>query len=358
MYVGLWAALGVVSLGYMGAAALTVTPGPATDPHPILVENSAIPTRESQPPSAGIDATLQQRLADKRRSLAEVVDELQAPTQHTPQAPRLAEAPEPDDRLGSGNQNGPGVLASKAVRTTTIAGLQRPSPSVNGADTVASTASEAPLGVSILNGAPGASIAAEATAVAKTQADQAVRILQSPAAAVQLARNAGSPVERKVPPLTTGSIKPPPLPIRGPARPKLKPAAIAAKIRPTTAPTPTGFGATNVARAEPARRVAAATPPAARRLGANESPAMGVRLSVAPSIDGLRLQWTLLRERHGTYLGGLSARYIQTSRNGAPANYELVAGPLSGAVQALELCQDVSRSGTRCVVGDFVGNAL
>ncbi|MEO1282094.1 MAG: hypothetical protein AAFV69_10195 [Pseudomonadota bacterium] len=345
-YVALWAMLGLVSTGYIGVATLSATSTPPQPTGPILVERSgpeASNTSTSRQSVAGIDAALKQRLAEKRRSLAQVVDELQRPAdtesnkvEPSAQQQKLAG----QLRDGAAQQNGPGILASKTVRTTTVAGLVKRHTS-GGATPPLKPA--APVGVSIINGTKPTTVT-------------------TPAAAVQLAQKVAAPVARKTAPIITGSIKPPPLPIRGPKRPKLRQtvsAPVAARVakpaKRAAKPTSTnGFGTAQVARAQPATPTAQPS----RRLGADQAPRMGVRLAVAPSVDGLRLQWTLLRERHGRYLGALSPRYIQTSRNGAPASYELVAGPVAGAIQALELCQDVSRHGTRCVIGDFVGNAL
>lgn len=177
-----------------------------------------------------------------------------------------------------------------------------------------------------------------------------------------------------MPPLTTGSIvKPPPLPGRLPEPIRRRLAAVAREkaARAEAERLARQRAAAERARAEAAaakrvipsfetaavRRAPAQSPPAAP-LSPATPPQMGVRLSKAETIDALRLQWTLLRAKYYRHLKGLNARYIRSASSPGTQHFVLVAGPVAGAMQALELCQDVSTSGTPCVVGDFVGNAL
>ncbi|MCB1521735.1 MAG: hypothetical protein KDJ37_14330 [Hyphomicrobiaceae bacterium] len=83
---------------------------------------------------------------------------------------------------------------------------------------------------------------------------------------------------------------------------------------------------------------------------------IGVRLTSGPSIDALRLSWSLLTQRYGNELGGLEPRYVA---GGSPASpFALIAGPLPNGAAALAVCAKLAESAVPCKVGGFTGNAL
>jgi hypothetical protein len=84
---------------------------------------------------------------------------------------------------------------------------------------------------------------------------------------------------------------------------------------------------------------------------------VGVQIATGPSVDSLRLSWTLLAERHGDSLRGLEPRYV-TGPPGPGQTYDLIAGPLASAEEARKLCQDLAQKATPCIVSRFTGDAL
>lgn len=94
----------------------------------------------------------------------------------------------------------------------------------------------------------------------------------------------------------------------------------------------------------------AATPPAS-------SGQIGVQIATGPSVDSLRLSWTLLNERHGTTLRALEPRYT-TDMSGSERSYDLIVGPVASIDEARRLCQELALKATPCTVSRFTGDAL
>jgi hypothetical protein len=86
-------------------------------------------------------------------------------------------------------------------------------------------------------------------------------------------------------------------------------------------------------------------------------PLIGVQIATGPSVDSLRLSWTLLNERHGDTLRALEPRYT-TDSSGAEQTYDLVVGPVASVDEARRLCQELALKATPCSVGRFTGDAL
>jgi len=86
-------------------------------------------------------------------------------------------------------------------------------------------------------------------------------------------------------------------------------------------------------------------------------PLIGVQIATGPSVDSLRLSWTLLNERHGDTLRALEPRYT-TDASGAEQTYDLVVGPVASVDEARRLCQELALKATPCSVGRFTGDAL
>jgi SPOR domain len=83
--------------------------------------------------------------------------------------------------------------------------------------------------------------------------------------------------------------------------------------------------------------------------------AFAVQLAAGPSLDALRLSWSLLRERHGPALGSLQARYLPPRAEGGP--YRLLAGPLPTKADADKVCADL-RPKNGCYSTAYVGEPL
>jgi hypothetical protein len=97
--------------------------------------------------------------------------------------------------------------------------------------------------------------------------------------------------------------------------------------------------------------------PAALPPAPNVSKLVGVQIATGPSVDSLRLSWTLLNERHGQSFRSLEPRYT-TDVSGAEQTFDLVVGPLANADEARKLCQELAMKATPCTVARFTGDAL
>lgn len=95
----------------------------------------------------------------------------------------------------------------------------------------------------------------------------------------------------------------------------------------------------------------------AETAAANVGTQLGLQIATGPSVDSLRLSWTLLKERHGAGLNGLQPRYT-TDMSGSEQTYDLVVGPVASADEARRLCHELSLKGTPCSMGRFTGDAL
>lgn len=96
----------------------------------------------------------------------------------------------------------------------------------------------------------------------------------------------------------------------------------------------------------------ATPPPAAAHTGS-----VGVQIATGPSVDSLRLSWTLLNERHGDTLRAFQPRYA-TDPSGPDQSYDLIVGPVASVDEARRLCQELSLRATPCSVTRFTGDAL
>lgn len=86
-------------------------------------------------------------------------------------------------------------------------------------------------------------------------------------------------------------------------------------------------------------------------------PALGIQLSSAANLDALRLNWSLLSERHREVLGQLQTRYRQAA--GKPnAPYQLIAGPVRSQTDAARICKALAGSGVTCRATAYTGEAL
>lgn len=99
----------------------------------------------------------------------------------------------------------------------------------------------------------------------------------------------------------------------------------------------------------------AATPPLDPPPGTRNM--IGVQIATGPSVDSLRLSWTLLSERHADSFRALAPRYT-SSGSGPNESYDLIVGPMPTVDEARRLCEDLALKATPCRVSQFTGDAL
>ena len=95
----------------------------------------------------------------------------------------------------------------------------------------------------------------------------------------------------------------------------------------------------------------AATPTAAK------SAQIGLLLGTAPSVDAVKLNWTILNDRHGDAVHNLHPRYVAMGK-GAERTYALLAGPVASPGQAQTLCKLMLDRGLTCEVSTYRGTAF
>jgi len=84
---------------------------------------------------------------------------------------------------------------------------------------------------------------------------------------------------------------------------------------------------------------------------------VGLLLGTGPSVDALRLNWTILNDRHGDAMQNLHPRYV-TSGKGNERSYALLAGPVASTEQAKTLCKLMTDRGLACEVSTYRGTAF
>lgn len=96
---------------------------------------------------------------------------------------------------------------------------------------------------------------------------------------------------------------------------------------------------------------------AARTSRAVKAPARryGIEIARAPTLEGLRLSWALLGEKHADLLRGLQPRYVGGK---AGRSFALVAGPFASKSQADRLCATLAFKGLSCSPTPFTGKPL
>ena len=81
-----------------------------------------------------------------------------------------------------------------------------------------------------------------------------------------------------------------------------------------------------------------------------------VQLAAGPSLDALRLQWSLLAERHGAALASLTPHVVAPRNTGGP--YRLLAGPLPNRAEADKICTEMGVGNKGCFTTSFIGEPL
>ncbi len=79
-----------------------------------------------------------------------------------------------------------------------------------------------------------------------------------------------------------------------------------------------------------------------------------ILLARGPSLDALRLSWSLLNERHKVSLGTLEPRVVTSE----PGTHQLVAGPFASPADAAKVCATLKSRGVTCQPAEFKGEAL
>lgn len=189
--------------------------------------------------------------------------------------------------------------------------------------------------------------AAPATVVAaKLPATQDVPLAPAPAASVQPPPApapqpfalAPASLEKLMQPLETGSLATP-----------LKPVGLPKSIPGPAIPAP----ATPAAAAPQAAPIAFG--PATIK---PEPKPYAVQLASGPTLDSIRLSWSLLSDQHADTLRNLQPRFTATGTEEAGQTFDLVAGPIKTAADAKKLCKALAARGTDCKVSPFAGEGL
>jgi hypothetical protein len=84
---------------------------------------------------------------------------------------------------------------------------------------------------------------------------------------------------------------------------------------------------------------------------------IGLLLGSAPSVDAVKLNWTILNDRHADAVRNLHPRYVATGK-GSERTYALLAGPVASPEQAKTLCKLMADRGLACEVSTYRGTAF
>jgi hypothetical protein len=105
-------------------------------------------------------------------------------------------------------------------------------------------------------------------------------------------------------------------------------------------------------------KVQAAVKPAPAPVTATSKPTpVGVLVATGPSLDSLRLNWSILTDRHADSVRNLHPRYVVTG-SAKKRTYGLVVGPVASTAEAKNLCQAMQSRGQACKVSAYRGSAL
>ncbi|MFA5900695.1 MAG: hypothetical protein WC829_16470 [Hyphomicrobium sp.] len=140
-----------------------------------------------------------------------------------------------------------------------------------------------------------------------------------------------------------------------PAKKPVVKQAAAKPPAPATAPT-SGFK-TSTAPA-PKAATGIETGSIEQKAAAPAKPAqVGVLLATGPSLDALRLSWTILNDRNADAVRTLHPRYVVSGKD-KERTYGLVAGPLETIADAKAVCKTMTDRGMPCEVSQYRGNAF
>ena len=220
---------------------------------------------------------------------------------------------------------------------------------------------------------------AAAKAAAKKAATAVAKAVSAPAPAVAITQAPVSPVVPAAAPaplaaVPAAAVIAPPLAtatdaaVPTPAGVKLINAPLSASSAASrAAPAPVAVPAAAQPAVAPANAAETLAPKfetgSVQNLGVAPAPAatgaklIGIYIGSGPSVDSLRLSWSLLSDRNAESLKALEPRYT-TGIDANGLNYGLVAGPLRSVADAQKLCKDLAAKAVTCRVGDFTGEAL
>ena len=201
-------------------------------------------------------------------------------------------------------------------------------------------------------------------------ASETTAAVAAPAAPLVLQATLGTgpaPQDQTVTPaaqVTTPAAEPAAAPVTlvpaPPSTPTVPPAASARTPKVINADTtsignPLETGSVATAKAAPASTEAISFGPAVVKPAPQP---VGVKISSAATLESLRLDWSLLAEKHGDTLKALQARYV-TAGDELNPSYDLVAGPVKSKAQATKVCKALAAKGVPCsIVGAFAGEPL
>ncbi|MEQ1711146.1 MAG: hypothetical protein ABL908_07080 [Hyphomicrobium sp.] len=86
---------------------------------------------------------------------------------------------------------------------------------------------------------------------------------------------------------------------------------------------------------------------------------IGLRISNGPSLDSLRLSWSLLADRHSAQFRNMEARYAARVPEGdGDPSFDLIAGPVKTPAEARRICKALAAKNIPCQIGSFAGPSL
>jgi hypothetical protein len=313
-YLAIWAVLGVLALGYLTTLAWQ--------------PDQLSPGRTKGEPETGLVAKTK-ALAAEVGTVRETVDSLQKDVSDIKDS--IGQRGDQDKAL----QSRVSALEEKlATIPATVASANGPATATATSTTTTAAANNLPGASTVLPGAgmvlPGTTIVTT-TGPALTTTGPAI-----PAAKPKVAEKAQP---------KTALVKP--------AQPKTTAAARTIEVPAEVAGTASGGGAKSrletgsIAQADVAFGEAVVT---------KAGQIYAVQLDVAPSVDVLRLRWSLLLERYGSTLSPLEPRFVAPRTPGAP--YRLVAGPVASAADARLICGQLRAQSPACSTTDFAGDPL
>ncbi len=146
------------------------------------------------------------------------------------------------------------------------------------------------------------------------------------------------------------------------AAPAQAPAAASATVPPAPKPKPkpvasnaSGAASGGIETGSIERK---SVPPAAKPAkAAAKSAPVGVIVATGPTIDALRLNWSILTDRYADAVRNMQPRYV-VNGNASNRVYGLVVGPVASTAAAKSLCQNLQSRGMACQVGTYRGNTL
>lgn len=170
-----------------------------------------------------------------------------------------------------------------------------------------------------------------------------------------LEERALQPVAEVTPAATAPAVKKAPEPAKAPDQ--RKPAGAEAKAPTSGERIETGSVATPAAAATAAPAGEGGAAPVAFGPAVVTPQVFGLQIASAPSVDALRLMWSLLSENHPDPLKSMETRYAASPDKAKPG-YDLLVGPIKTQAEARKACKDLQSRGVTCRVATFAGETL